>query len=171
MSYLPLYKIFYFHQRISKIPGIASYCIQLRLIQYLIIFPYVHNPAVYLVNFRELPVDSVPSWRDTSRADLPLACSQPQPRICSLFLPYNKQCGPDYINRPGQQSLPTQLWPSRLLVYAHEFTVMAETEKQLDIFNWMAGKKHHWTVHTFVIELFSLSQQQRGDGGKRQLRD
>lgn len=85
---------------------IASYCIQTCLIPYLIIFPYVHNPSVHLVNFWELPVDSVPSWIDTSRADLPLACSQHQPRICSLFLQYNKLCGPDYIVSAGPDNNP-----------------------------------------------------------------
>lgn len=71
----------------ATIHQLEPLCIQTCLRLYLIVLPYVYDPTVPLVNYRGLPVHSAHAWRDTWRADLPLACSQHQPRICSLFFP------------------------------------------------------------------------------------
>lgn len=116
-------------------------------IPYLIIFPHVHSPPCAVC---ELPVDSAPSWSDKLRADLPLACSQHQPRIYSIFFPYNKKCGPDYIRGPLQQYLPKERQPDRLLIYADEFTLKAGIEKQLYISSGRQQNKN-WMAHTGLL--------------------
>lgn len=68
------------------------------------IIPLRNGWGVFLV--RVSPFHSIYTWRDTHRVDLPLASSQHRLKICSLFLPYNKKCGQDWLGRPGQQSLP-----------------------------------------------------------------
>lgn len=171
--------IFYIHHiRIGNTPVIATYYIQPCLVQYLIIFPYVHNPAVHLVNFPELPVDSVPSWRDTSRANLPLACSQPQPRICSLFFQYNKWCGPDYTNNLCPQSCGqlgfwsvrtnlqwklkwrnssttgryTHLLWSRLPFHSNSEEMEGRDNREIDLYKTL--KPHSMHSHTVIVILF-----------------